>query len=343
LGDNLILSFSLSRLYRNVGAFFISMITELKQYWTAKNGNRQSTRYIVIHHAAAIYAPGKAVQAIYEYHRKKWPAYFGIAYHLVCQEERDSSIKCYLVNPPDMQGAGVANRNHETFHICLATNFANNLPEQRWIDAAKEALAYAQARYPQAQVVGHKDIALPGYGTTCPGGKWNEWKDQLTTNKPVPPDSTLIKPNVSIAYENLASILTKRGIVNADTIARAYTVYGTMTGIGNVYPVAQALITSNNFTSASAQVNNPAHVGTNGFASIEEGILVHYAHLLAYATTTKDNTPLVEQLSALTPRYDAVVKAYGRGVNKTWTSLSGKWVQDKEYGEKIIALGKSFL
>jgi hypothetical protein len=322
------------------------MITELKQYWTAKNPNRQRTTFIVIHHAAAIYRPGTAIQSIWTYHKNKWPAYGGIAYHLVCQEETDRSIKCYVTNPPDMQGAGVAQRNHETFHICLASNFLNSIPDERWISAAQEAVTYARTRYPNAHVVGHRDIALPAYPTTCPGNTWAQWKNYLMTQLPQPPvapNTTPIKGAQTIPYDKLLSILQSRTIPNPECIASAYTTLGNLTGIGNVYPVAQALITSSNFSSLLAQMNNPAHVGTNKFETLEEGVLAQYAHLLAYATVPRDNTPMQEQITALTPRYDAVVKAYGRGQNKAWQQLSGKWSNNPTYGQSIVALGNTFL
>lgn len=155
-------------------------LTPLKQYWTSKNGPRQTTRYIVVHHAAWTYDPGKAVQSIYNFHRGQWPKYNAIGYHEVIQREIDGSLRRYQVNPPDMQGAGVALRNHECYHICAATNLIG-MPDPDWIEAMAYAVADAKRRYPTAQVVGHKDIALPGHGTACPGPRWNDWRPILLT------------------------------------------------------------------------------------------------------------------------------------------------------------------
>jgi hypothetical protein len=149
----------------------------LPQYWTSPNGNRARTTYIVFHHAAYTYPVGGAVQSIYNYHRSRWPAYNACGYHIICQQDADG-IHAYQVNPHDMQGAGVAERNHECYHVCCATNFTGT-PSDAWLDAGAAALADAKRRYPQGQIVGHKEIALPGYGTTCPGALWTEWKPRL--------------------------------------------------------------------------------------------------------------------------------------------------------------------
>lgn len=143
--------------------------------------DRTSTRYIVVHHAAWEYDPGSAVRAIFNYHSAQWPKYGRIGYHEVIQIEPDGSLRCYRVNPPDMQGAGVAKRNHECFHICAATNFGASIPEQLWIDALALRVAEAKRRDSAAQIVGHKEIALPISPTACPGTRWEAWKPTLLT------------------------------------------------------------------------------------------------------------------------------------------------------------------
>lgn len=143
--------------------------------------DRPSTRYIVIHHAADTYSPSMACASIFRAHctRPDFGNYHRIGYHEVIQLERDASLAAHLVNPPNMQGAGVAKMNHLCYHICAATNFIG-MPEDLWIEALAQRAAAALRTYPGAQIVGHKDIALAGHGTTCPGPLWSVWKLRLT-------------------------------------------------------------------------------------------------------------------------------------------------------------------
>ena len=162
--------------------------------------NRKTTRYIVIHHAAWTYDPSTACTSIFNYHSSKWPEYGRIGYQEVIQEELDRSLACYQVNPPDMQGANVAKRNHECFGICAATNFTG-IPTERWMNALADRAAAAKRRWPDAQIVGHTDIALEGYETACPGPRWKEWRPTLLNRiqallipqpAPKPADSTAV-------------------------------------------------------------------------------------------------------------------------------------------------------
>jgi hypothetical protein len=323
---------------------------ELKQYWTAKNDNRQTTNFIVIHHAAATYRKGDAVRVIHAYHSSKWPNYSGIGYHAICQEEQDNSIQCYLVNPPNMIGAGVANRNHETFHICLATNLTG-YPEARWIDAAREAYQYARKLYPNARLVGHKDIALSAFPTSCPGKEWPKWKADLESIE----SDVLIVGNRTIPIEILNHHVFTRSphltVGQRQSIVSTFTSFGELTRIGNVYPFMQAAKETGWFSSSRfLRNNNPAGLGATDdgaegarFDTIEHGILAQYAHLLCYATKAEENAAHIEVLTEFSPRKDAMIRAYGRGSARTWLSLSRKWATDKGYGKSIIEMGSTLL
>lgn len=153
------------------------MSIPLQKYWTSPNGARAATRFIVFHHAAFLYAVGDATRSIYTYHRSRWPVYNAAGYHIICQQDADG-IHAYQMNPHNMQAAGVANRNHECYHVCAATNFTG-FPSADWLEASAQALADAQLRYPLAKIVGHTEIATPGNGTTCPGALWSAWKPDL--------------------------------------------------------------------------------------------------------------------------------------------------------------------
>lgn len=138
--------------------------------------NRSVTNFIVIHHAAFDYAPSGALQSIFGYHSSIWPRYGRIGYNELIQEEPDGTLQRYLVNPYDMVGAGVWGRNPECYHICMARHNRNEIPPQHWIDEMARAAADAKRRWPNAQIVGHGEIALPGHETSCPGPRWKAWK-----------------------------------------------------------------------------------------------------------------------------------------------------------------------
>lgn len=147
---------------------------------------RTSTRFLVIHHAADHYPQTNGlddVRAIKRWHTgtppngNGWP---GIGYHIVLAEETTGGpIARYNVSDLSLQRAHVWGRNHEALGICCATDFGKARPAQKWIDALILVLRDLLARYPQAQIVGHKDIALPGHGTACPGDAWPRWKGDL--------------------------------------------------------------------------------------------------------------------------------------------------------------------
>lgn len=143
---------------------------------------RRQTRYLVVHHAAALYpsATGEQdVASIARWHTagRGWP---GIGYHEVLAEQVNGGpLAAYVVSDPDLQRAHVLGHNDDSFGICAATNFGDRLPEEKWIVALAERLAAARRRYPQAQIIGHKERTVAGGATSCPGTRWHEWKPRL--------------------------------------------------------------------------------------------------------------------------------------------------------------------
>lgn len=155
-----------------------------------------------------------------------------------------------------------------------------------------------------------------------------------------------ILSNTNVSSSRLYNLLLDKKIADdiASEIASAYTVYGKLTGIGNLLPFAQAVHETGWFTSRRWVDNyNPAGIGaTNDGAeggiwkSPSEGIFAQYTHLLAY--TLPENSPDVikRTLSQLSPRY-AVLKRVGMiGIAKCWVDLNGRWAfPGKTYAQKI--------
>lgn len=261
------------------------MITYMQELWTATNGHRPRTTYIVIHHAAVRYRPGQAIRSIYNFHRSKWPDYGAAGYHIIVQEEQDQSLSVNLVNCPFIIAAGVAQRNHETFHICLASDFTNTVPDRRWIDAAREAIRFARNLFSDAAIVGHRDIAVRGYETACPGNRWHEWKlllEQLPQSPELPTDPTL--PAITVATPlvgDVVALTTQRIVDIAQRIAsktRSYSLADIVSIVQayhstsvaakmNVFiPLAQMIHETGWLTSFWSQrpQRNPAGIGVTG-------------------------------------------------------------------------------
>lgn len=127
-------------------------------------------RYLVIHHSAT--AGDCSAQAVADWHvnHNGWP---GIGYH-------------YLVHPDgQIDYAGdigterynVAGRNHECIGICLAGTFDKRWPTNEQLRAARGVVHAMRLFVPSAAVVGHRDIALPGYETECPGALWPQFRE----------------------------------------------------------------------------------------------------------------------------------------------------------------------
>jgi hypothetical protein len=273
------------------------MITYATGYWTARNPRRTTTEYIVIHHAGATYKPGTAANAIYSYHRTRWPTYNAAGYHIIIQAEADGTKHVVLVNDPWVTGAGVLNHNHHAFHICLADDFLTRTPDESWITAAKIAVAFAKTLFPNATVVGHRDLGA----TSCPGNYWAEWRAALT-DIPSPlqlwvdtlqPTQHNVSPPVDVTYDETAPIMRAplvsreratasvvravmsrpyRALVASTVreIADHYATVGERVGIDYFVAMAQMLHETGALTSFWSQPprHNLAGIGVTGASSV---------------------------------------------------------------------------
>lgn len=165
----------------------IPIIDVVETYQGGFTARRIRTDHIVIHHAKANYPPGiAAVQSVARYHikTKGWP---GIAYHTAIAREANGKLTRYKLSDPATIRAHVAHRNPLAYGICLLADLTNRAPLADELDALAEAAEDTLRLYPQAQIVGHKDIALGpqespdglDWRTDCPGKLWLTWKPLL--------------------------------------------------------------------------------------------------------------------------------------------------------------------
>lgn len=143
--------------------------------WKWKSGLsvRPHTRYIVLHHAAAIIC---TAQQIDNWH--KGNGWSGIGYHFFVR--KDGSI--YQGRPEWATGAHASGKNSESIGVCVEGNYdvETNMPKLQK-NALKELLAYLKGKYPTAGIKGHKEVGATG----CPGKYYplQEMKDYWNGKK----------------------------------------------------------------------------------------------------------------------------------------------------------------
>ncbi|WP_318153028.1 N-acetylmuramoyl-L-alanine amidase [Metabacillus arenae] len=126
---------------------------------------------------------------------------------------------------------------------------------------------------------------------------------------------------------------------NTPELGHFYLTFGQDYGIRGDIAFAQALHETNFFRFTGVvkpEQNNFCGLGATGpdnpgasFQTPSEGVLAHFQHLFAYASTEQlpDKYPLID------PRFNLVT----RGSAPTWTALNGKWaVPGTNYGEAIL-------
>jgi len=124
--------------------------------WRGNLSYRSSTRYIILHHAAA----DCTAEQTHLYHRdsKGWS---GIGYNLFVGLDG----KVYAGRPINAVGAHCVGYNANSVGICFAGNFETSTMSAAQIAAGKKAVAYARSYYPSAIIKLHRELDA----TACPG------------------------------------------------------------------------------------------------------------------------------------------------------------------------------
>jgi hypothetical protein len=156
--------------------------------------------HLVIHHSAT---PSGSVAEFREEHVAR--GWSDIGYHFLIGNGKGSpegEIK--LGRPESKDGAGVWGNNQAKLHVVLVGNFEKGhsgytgLPRRKQLGALGHWLLVKGKQYAREgrhpRIVGHREIALPGHGTACPGnqmplGHIRDWFDAsieqyLGTGKP---------------------------------------------------------------------------------------------------------------------------------------------------------------
>lgn len=136
--------------------------------------------------------------------------------------------------------------------------------------------------------------------------------------------------------------------VSAEEIVAYYYEEGSREGIRPDVAFAQALKETGFFRYGGDVIpeqNNYCGLGTTGggvkgefFSTPRLGVRAHIQHLLAYSSTRRPTTPVVD------PRYGIVRQAYGSRTLGTWQDLNGRWaVPGNYYGQEILSMFRDIL
>jgi len=134
--------------------------------WPHELTQRNSTDYIVVHHTDG--PQNQDTQLIWQEHINIGDN--GIAYHRVIKGDGTT----VQGRPDDTIGAHAYGINKTSIGITLEGNFQGvDTPTDAQIAALKDNLADLKAKYPNAQIIGHRDVAGlvndPSDATDCPG------------------------------------------------------------------------------------------------------------------------------------------------------------------------------
>ena len=167
-----------------------------------------------------------------------------------------------------------------------------------------------------------------------------------------PYDTSIIGTPIASQSQCVRYLLTNnpnpRLPVSAEEIVAYYYEEGAREGIRPDVAFAQALKETGFFRYGGDVVpeqNNYCGLGTTGggvrgeyFASPQMGVRAHIQHLLAYSSTRRPTTPIID------PRYSIVRNAYGDRTLGDWQDLNGRWaVPGNQYGQEILSMFKAIL
>ncbi len=133
-------------------------IIETDWEWNGELSRRSSTEYIALHHAEAVTCTAKQ---IHEWHKSN--GWSGIGYHFFVRKNGE----IYRGRPLWALGAHVQGMNNCSIGICAEGDYHNRdrvMPEAQK-QAIKELVTYLKGIYPEAKIVGHREIG----DSNCPG------------------------------------------------------------------------------------------------------------------------------------------------------------------------------
>lgn len=182
---------------------------------------------------------------------------------------------------------------------------------------------------------------------------WQPYAEPVYVPQTVSPYDTSIIGTPIASQEQCVRYLLRNNpspnlAVSAEELVAYYYEEGAREGIRPDVAFAQALKETGFFRYGGDVVpeqNNYCGLGTTGggvrgvyFPNPQMGVRAHIQHLLAYSSTRRPTTPVVD------PRYGIVRKAYGKRTLGDWQDLNGRWaVPGNQYGQEILSMFKAIL
>ncbi len=148
-------------------------VIETDWKWKTYFGDRNNTRYIVLHHAAV---SNCTALDVHRWHQEK--GWAGIGYHFfVCKDGR-----VYRGRPIGALGAHCLGWNSNSIGVCAEGNFQIDTMSDAQKNAILELINWLRSIYPQVQVKGHRELdatACPGTNYPLPYIKEAEWEEKI--------------------------------------------------------------------------------------------------------------------------------------------------------------------
>ena len=183
----------------------------------------------------------------------------------------------------------------------------------------------------------------------------DEWTDDIEFTVPITlsaTDSSILGTPMASQNQCVRYLLRNNPnpniAVSPEEIVQLYYEEGEREGIRPDVALCQAFKETGFFRyggTVTPDQNNYCGLGTTSavvkgsyFPNPQIGVRAHIQHLLAYSSTRRPSTEIVD------PRYALVRKAYGRRTLGNWQDLNGRWaVPGKEYGQQILSMFNAML
>lgn len=121
--------------------------------------NLSNVKYIVVHHAAALYAKP---EEIHQWHLGNGWAGFGYNEYI----RKDGTV---YIGRGDNVGAHCYGYNSVSYGICCEGNYSKEVTlSQELLNSLIERLKFHKKRFPYSKIVGHREL----YNTECPGNNF---------------------------------------------------------------------------------------------------------------------------------------------------------------------------
>lgn len=164
-------------------------VADVRHFWPNDRPylDHEDVLAVVVHHDGVLMAPGdrdysgstldedlERIDAVHRHSvRQGWGNF---PYHTMASPNG----RAFLCRDLQRQGSHIYHRNWGTLSVSLMGDLTARRPPDAQLCAAAACIVLMLRRLGRLVVIpGHKDYALPGFGTACPGDTWPGWRDRL--------------------------------------------------------------------------------------------------------------------------------------------------------------------